>query len=63
MRLPYFAMEKEMEVIMKQIFLYLLFGIMAIMGGGTSLFLVISLPAVIIWKIYRKIRYGYKITD
>lgn len=63
MRLPYFAMEKEMEVIMKQIFLYLFFGIMAIMGGGTSLFLVISLPAVIIWKIYRKIRYGYKITD
>lgn len=48
---------------MKQIFLYLFFGIMAIMGGGTSLFLVISLPAVIIWKIYRKIRYGYKITD
>ena len=51
---------------MKQIFSYLIFGIMAIMaimGGGTSLFLVISLPAVIIWKIYRKIRYGYKITD
>ena len=48
---------------MKQIFSYLFFGIMAIMGGGTSLLLVISLPAVIIWKIYRKIRYGYKITD
>lgn len=62
-RLPCFAMEKEMEVIMNQIFSYIIFGIMAIMGGGTSLFLVISLPAVIIWKIYRKIRYGYKITD
>ena len=48
---------------MKQIFSYLIFGIMAIMGGGTSLFLVISLPAVIIWKIYRKFRFGYKITD
>ena len=48
---------------MEQIFSYLIFGIMAIMGGGISLFLVISLPAVIIWKIYRKIRYGYKITD
>ena len=48
---------------MKQIFSYLFFGIMAIMGGGTSLFLVISLPEVIIWKIYREIRYGYKITD
>lgn len=48
---------------MKQIFSYLIFGIMAIMGGGTSLFLVISLPVVIVWKIYRKIRYGYMVTD
>lgn len=49
---------------MNQIFSYLIFRIMAIMGGGTSLFLVISLPAVIfIWKLYRKIKYGYKITD
>ena len=48
---------------MDQIFYYLVFGIMAIMGGGTSIVLVISLPAVIIWKIYRKIKYGYKITD
>ncbi len=48
---------------MNQIFSYIIFGIMAIMGGGSSLFIVISLPAVIIWKICRKIKYGYKITD
>lgn len=48
---------------MNQIFLYVMFGVMAIMGGGTSLFLVISLPAVIIWKIYRKFKYGCKLTD
>ena len=36
---------------------------MAIMGGVSSLYLVISLSVVIIWKIYRKIRYGYKLTD
>jgi len=54
-RLPYFAIKKEMEVIMNQIISYLIFEIMAIMGGGTLIFLVISLPAVIIWKIYRKI--------
>lgn len=36
---------------------------MAIIGGGSTIFLVISLPAVIIWKIYRKFRYGYKLTD
>lgn len=48
---------------MSQIFFYIIFGIMAVMGGGTSLFLVISLPVVIIWKIYRNIKYGYRITD
>ena len=36
---------------------------MATIGGGSTIFLVISLPAVIIWKIYRKFRYGYKLTD
>lgn len=48
---------------MNQIFFYIIFGIMAIVGGGTSLVLLLSIPVVIIWKIYRKIRYGYKITD
>ena len=35
---------------------------MAIVGGD-KIYLIISLPAVIIWKIYRCIRYGYRITD
>lgn len=48
---------------MNQIFSYIIFGVMAIMGGGTSLFLVISLPVVLIWKMYRKIKYDYKVTD
>ena len=53
----------EMEVIMNQIFSYILVAIMALLGGGTSLALVIMLPAVIIWKIYRRVRYGIKITN
>ena len=48
-----------MSQILRMIFLV----IMAIVGGLPTLFLVISFPAVIIWKIYRCIRYGYKITD
>ncbi len=40
--------------------------IVAIIGGAagllSTLYLVISLPVVIIWKIYRMIRYGYKFT-
>ena len=48
---------------MNQIFSYIVFGIMAVIGGGASVFLTVSLPGVVIFKIYRMIRYGYKITD
>lgn len=61
--MPCFAMEKEMEVIMDQLYSNIIFAIMAIMGGGSSLLIVILLPMTIIWKLYRKIRYGYKMTD
>ena len=37
--------------------------ILMIIGGGvgvlSSLYIALSFPAVIVWKIYRKIRYGY----
>ena len=40
--------------------------ILMIIGGGvgvlSSLYIELSFPAVIVWKIYRKIRYGYKLT-
>lgn len=48
---------------MNQIFTIILLIIMGLVGGLSSIFLVISLPAVIIWKIYRKIKFGYKLTD
>lgn len=28
-------------------------------GALSTLYLLISLPAVIIWKLYRRIKYGY----
>ena len=40
--------------------------LLMIIGGAvgiiTSLYILISLPAIIIWKIYRKFRYGYPFT-
>ena len=40
--------------------------ILMIIGGGvgalSSLYIALSFPAVILWKIYRKIRHGYKLT-
>ncbi|MGN0248832.1 MAG: hypothetical protein ACI4C0_06010 [Lachnospiraceae bacterium] len=37
--------------------------IMGIVGGLSSIVLVLSFPAVLIWKIYRKFRYGYSLYD
>ena len=48
---------------MNQIAGWIIFALMAVLGGGASLFLVVSLPGIILWKIYRMIRYGYKLTD
>ena len=40
--------------------------ILMIVGGGvgilSSLYIALSFPAMIVWKIYRKIRPGYKLT-
>ena len=37
--------------------------ILMIVGGGVGiLYIALSFPAMIIWKIYRKIRHGYKLT-
>lgn len=34
-----------------------------LLGGLATLFIVFSAPVVIIWKIYRKIRYNISIMD
>ena len=40
--------------------------ILMIVGGCvgilSSLYIALSFPAMIVWKIYRKIRHGYKLT-
>lgn len=40
--------------------------ILMIVGGDvgilSSLYIALSFPTMIIWKIYRKIRHGYKLT-
>ena len=40
--------------------------ILMIVGGGvgilSSLYIALSFPSMIIWKTYRKIRHGYKLT-
>ena len=48
---------------MKDIILYVVIALMGIMGGDASIYILVSLPAMLIWKIYRKIRYGYGMFD
>lgn len=47
---------------MSQALTTLVFVLMCILGGFSSLYVVIALPVMIVWKIYRRVRYGEKIT-
>ena len=42
---------------MGQVLTYILFAFMCIVGGGSSIFVVAGIPAMIIWKLYRAARY------
>lgn len=35
----------------------------AIVGGASTVILTVSLPGLIIWKIYRKVKYHKALTD
>lgn len=53
-----------MEVMkMSSIVIYLMVAVMGIVGGLTSLYLLVSIPVLLVWKIYRKIKYGYSLYD
>ncbi|WP_349672646.1 hypothetical protein [Lacrimispora sp.] len=39
----------------------LLMVVYAVIGGLTTLYLFFSFPAVIIWKFYRKLKYGISV--
>ncbi len=34
-----------------------------LLGGIPVLYLTLSIPVVVFWKIYRKIKYGYNLYD
>ena len=48
-----------MEFIVK--FLLIIF--IAVVGGLPCLYMAISMPAVLIWKVYRKVKYHISILD
>ena len=46
---------------MENIFTYIMLILMVICGGLSSLYVVIAIPAVCAYKLYRKAKYGEKI--
>ncbi|MCR5500588.1 MAG: hypothetical protein K6F31_09350 [Acetatifactor sp.] len=48
---------------MNNIGIYVAFGFMAIIGGGSTLYCVSALIVMILYKFYRKIRYGASLYD
>lgn len=41
----------------------LIMAVYAVMGGVSTLFFTVSLPGIIGWKIYRKVKYHKALTD
>ena len=48
---------------MLTILLYILIGVVGIATVACCAYLTFAIPAIIIWKFYRKIRYGISIND
>lgn len=48
---------------MNKIIGYILFGFMALVGGCSTLYLIVSMIVMILWKIYRMARFGDKWSD
>ena len=48
---------------MSNIFNYIVIALMAILGGGATIYIMVSLPAMLIWKAYWAIRYGKSFFD
>ncbi len=46
-----------------EIFSYLIFAVYAVIGGVSTLYLLLSMPAVIIWKFYRKFKLHIALTN
>jgi len=46
-----------------EILSFLVLIIYAIIGGASTLYLLFSMPAIFIWKVYRKVKFGLRLTD
>lgn len=40
---------------------YLIVGLLFLIGGVPSIILTLSVPVIVVWKFYRKFKYGYSL--
>ena len=55
--------ERRILAMTGNILTYVMFAFMCIVGGGSTVYLVIAMPTIIIWKLYRKFRYHENLMD
>lgn len=48
---------------MGNIGIFILIALMVVMGGASSLYILVTMPVIIAKKIYRKIKYGKSLYD
>lgn len=48
---------------MSDIIMWIIIIVGGLVGVISTLYMVLSIPVIIVWKIYRKIRFGYKLCD
>ena len=46
---------------MNNVLIYIILGLMVLCGGLSSIYVLISIPTVIVWKLYRKVKFGERI--
>lgn len=46
-----------------EVAMWIIMVLYGILGGVSTLVMVIGIPAIIIWKIYRKIAFGMSLND
>lgn len=55
--------EKRKEILAMEVAMWAIMALYGILGGVSTLAMVVGIPAIIIWKIYRKVTLGISLND
>ena len=55
--------EKRKEILAMEVAMWAIMALYGILGGVSTLAMVVGIPAIITWKIYRKVTLGISLND